>query len=419
MTPATLAPDANAKPDAATSTGLAVAYLVNQYPSVSHTFIRREILAVEASGVRVERFSVRRFGGGDLVDPVDRQEADRCRVLLETSWWSGLWIVLSMMFGRPLAFVRALTVMVAAWRRSDRGLVPHLAYLIEACFLADAVRRLGVDHVHAHFGTNPAMVAWLCHVLGGPPFSFTMHGSDEVDGVLKLSLPQKAAAAKFVVAVSEFGRSQLCRWCPVELWDNIHVVHCGLDPDFLDQRTAVPDTTKLVCVGRICREKAQPLLVRALEEVAARGIRFDVDLVGDGPMRELVEREIARAGLSDRIRVTGYVSSDDVRRAIEGARATVLPSFIEGIPVVLMESLARGRPVISTYVGGIPELVEPGVNGWLVPAGSVEALTEALVEVLTAPTEQLTDWGDAGADRVHRDHCARTEAAKLVALFAR
>ncbi|MEM7263725.1 MAG: glycosyltransferase family 4 protein, partial [Planctomycetota bacterium] len=257
----------------------------------------------------------------------------------------------------------------------------------------------------------------LCRVLGGPTFSFTMHGSDEVDGVLKLSLPQKAAAAKFVVAVSEFGRSQLCRWCPVEVWDDIHVVHCGLDPDFLDGRTSIPDTHKLVCVGRLCREKAQPLLVRALERVAERGLPFEVDLVGDGPLRSLVEAEIRRAGLQDRIRITGYVSSDEVRRSIESARATVLPSFIEGIPVVLMESLARGRPVISTYVGGIPELVVSGENGWLVPAGSVDALADAIAEVLTASTDALDVRGEVGAARVHRDHCARTEAERLVAHF--
>jgi glycosyltransferase involved in cell wall biosynthesis len=394
-----------------------VAYLVNQYPHVSHSFIRREIAALETLGLAVERFSVRP-SPADLVDPADQAERQRTQILLAAGPLGLLGALFWTALTRPLRWLKALHRAVRLGRRSERGVLRHLVYLAEACVLLRGLRRCGAAHLHAHFGTNSAAVALLTRQLGGPPYSFTVHGPEEFDRPDSLSLTEKIENAAFVVAVSSFGRSQLFRWCAAEHWPRIHVVRCGVDAAFLSGGPQpVPDTSRLVCVGRLSEQKGQLLLLEALGRLVSEGVPFETVLAGDGPMRGDVEQRMRRLGLEGRVRITGWLSNDAVRREILAARALVLPSFAEGLPVVLMEALALGRPVVTTYIAGIPELVENGVNGWLIPAGSVDALAEALREVLRAPVERLEQVGKAGAGRVAAMHDATGEAAKLAALF--
>jgi glycosyltransferase involved in cell wall biosynthesis len=254
--------------------------------------------------------------------------------------------------------------------------------------------------------------------MGGPPYSFTVHGPEEFDKVKALALVEKVERAAFVVTVSSFGKSQLYRWCEQGQWSKIHVVHCGVDDGFLaGPAIAIPAQPRLVCVGRLCEQKGQFLLLDAVGQLVASGLRFKLVLVGDGPIRAEIEALIARLGLQEHVEITGWASNNDVRQHILASRAMVLPSFAEGLPVVIMEALALGRPVISTYVAGIPELVEPGVCGWLVPPGSVEALTQAMRAALQLPVEKLEQMGFAGAGRVAQQHDATVEANKLAALF--
>jgi glycosyltransferase involved in cell wall biosynthesis len=395
-----------------------VAYLVNQYPHVSHSFIRREVAALEAQGVAVARFSVRP-SGADLVDPADRAERDHTTVLLAAGATGLLTALVRTALAHPVRFARALRLAGRLGRRSQRGVLRHLVYLAEACVLLRHLRRCGAEHLHAHFGTNPAAVALLARTLGGPPYSFTVHGPEEFDRPDALSLGTKIEHAAFVVAVSSFGRSQLLRWCDQTHWSKIHVVHCGLDAAFLGaEPTPVPAAPRLVCVGRLAEQKGQLLLVEALAKLAAEGVAFEAVLAGDGPMRPVVVSAIRERKLDGRVRITGWLSNDAVRREIESARGLVLPSFAEGLPVVLMEALALGRPVVTTFIAGVPELVRDGAHGWLVPAGSVEDLAAALRELLAAPAERLTAMGKAGAARVAERHDATREAGKLAALFS-
>jgi glycosyltransferase involved in cell wall biosynthesis len=134
-------------------------------------------------------------------------------------------------------------------------------------------------------------------------------------------------------------------------------------------------------------------------------------------MRSEIEQLIIAYELADHVKLIGWRNTSDVRSEIQEARALVLPSFAEGLPVVLMESLALGRPVVTTYVAGIPELVRHGINGWLVPAGDISALTEALADVLQTPLDRLAVMGRDGAEAVRVSHDARREAERLVELF--
>ncbi len=276
----------------------------------------------------------------------------------------------------------------------------------------------GAQHLHAHFGTNSAEVAMLAHALGGPRFSFTVHGPEEFDKPQFIHLGEKMRRAAFVVAISSYGRSQLFRWVEHAHWPKVKVVHCGLERAFHEvPAVPLPAAPRLVCVGRICEQKGQQLLVQAAGVLAARGVAFELVLAGDGEMRPEVERLIAGLGLQGRVRITGWISSNQVREEILAARALVLPSFAEGLPVVIMEAMALRRPVLTTYVAGIPELVRPGENGWLFPAGDVEALAMAMGDCLAQPGEVLQAMGEAAYRRVLERHDIDTEAAKLAGLF--
>jgi glycosyltransferase involved in cell wall biosynthesis len=394
-----------------------VAYLVNQYPKVSHTFIRREIRALEQQGVHVERFSIRPPESG-LVDPEDLADVPRTRVILGVGIVGLFAALLGCFLSRPGRFFSALGLTLRIGWVSERGLGRNLAYLAEACVLVSWLSRSGVEHVHAHFGTNSTAVAMLCHALGGPAYSFTAHGPEEFDKPLSLCLRDKIERASFVVAISSYGRSQLYRHCGHRHWSKIHLIHCGIDAEFLDAKPEpLPDAPRLVSVGRLNEQKGQLLLVEALIRLKDEGVRFELVLVGDGEMRAEIETSIAGHGLSERIRITGWASSEVVKDEINRARALILPSFAEGLPVVIMEALALGRPVLSTYVAGIPELVVNGSSGWLVPAGSVDHLTAALKEVLSTPLDELRRLGTEGARRVRESHDVTLEAGRLAKLF--
>lgn len=395
-----------------------VAYLTTAYPKVSHTFIRREILALEALGWEVLRLAIR-DAQETLADPEDQREAQRTRHCLSEPVPRLLARALRVVAGRPTRALRALATTIRMARASERGLLRHLAYLVEACWLVDVCDESEVRHVHVHFGTNAAAVARLAAQLGGPSYSMTVHGPDEFDAPLGLSLGAKVQEAVFVAGISDFCAAQLRRWADPASWRRIHVVRCALPADFGEGSSPVdPDGHMLLAVGRLSAQKGHLLLLDAMARLRDEGREVSLVLAGDGELREEVTRAVAARGLEDRVRITGWVSGDEVQKLLRACRALVLPSFAEGLPVVLMEAFASGRSVVTTWVAGIPELVRPGESGWLVPAGDVDALADALREVLDAPASLLDARARAGRERVQRDHDAATEAAKLSHLFA-
>lgn len=403
--------------------GVTVAYLVNQYPQTSQSFIRREIAALEALGLRVLRFSLR-AAPANLVEPADVAERDRTRVVLGVGGAGLVLAVMRTMLARPGAFWAAARTAIRIGRRSERGVLIHLIYLAEACVLVRWLADAGASHLHAHFGTNSATVAMLCRQLGGPPYSFTCHGPEEFDSPRQLALGEKVRRSAFAVAISEFGRSQLYRWCDLPDWQKIHVVRCVVDDSFLNGDAAAQDDRavgepgRLVSVGRLSEQKGYGVMIEAAALLKQHGIPFTLTILGDGELRPTLQAAIDRHGLADSVRLAGWADAATVRREIRNARALVMASFAEGLPVVIMEALALYRPVISTTVAGVPELLQPGACGWLVPPGSADALAAAMRAALEAPDEQLAAMGRDGAARVARMHRAQTEAPKLASLFA-
>lgn len=394
-----------------------IAYLTSAYARAADTFIRGEVEQLRAVGFTVHTFSIRRSEASELTSDDIRREQQNTEYLLDCIHRL-FFATLQTFLASPLRFFSALGL---AWRTAAPGIRDHLwsiAYLMEACVLAQHLRVRRVRHLHNHLGANSAAVAMLANCLTGIPYSLTIHGPHEFDRPIQLALGEKIARAAFVVAVSEFGRSQLFRWCDHAHWSKIHVIHCGVDERFLEgPKPLPPKVPRLVCIGRLAEEKGQLLLIEAVNHLKQQGIACDLTLIGDGPMREPIKRLIARHGLQDHVRVPGWLNADAVRHEILGSRALVLPSFAEGLPVVIMEALALERPVIATYIAGIPELIEPHVCGWLVPAGSVPLLADAMKQALSLLPDQLHHMGQQGSQRVRQQHHAPTEAAKLAALL--
>lgn len=390
-----------------------IAYLVNQYPSASHTFIRSEIEGLESLEVQVERITVVE-SRSTLVDDRDHLERGRLRLKLKRNLVELAAHTVLAAGRQPIRFVRAL---VAAWKmgaHSPSGHLNNLGYLAEATVLLGWTRKHDVQHVHAHFGTNSTAIALLCKLLGGPNYSYTVHGTETFDSPAFLSLTEKARNAEFVAAVCSHGQALMMRWLPVELWDKIRIVRCFPDPQMFGGASAPPASArKLACIGRLAAEKGIFTLIDAAAKLAGEGLEFEITVIGDGPLKSDVERRLRELGIESYVHLAGWGSNQDVKRAILESRALVHPSYAEGLPVALMEALALGRPVIATYVGGVPELVRPGIEGWIVPAGSETELADAMREALTADPTMLARFGRNGRKRLGEMHLPTQEIAKL------
>lgn len=380
--------------------------------------MRREIQALEALNISVSRFALR-SSPEELVDELDQLELSKTKFILSTPATVFAKVVLNCLLKQPVVFSSTLLTALKLGLRSERGVLRHCIYFVEACLLFDWLKTDNIEHIHAHFGTNSTMVVMLAHLLGGPDYSFTVHGPEEFDKPDFIHLTQKIHYARFVVAISSYGRSQLYRWIPALEWPKVKVVHCGLDAAFIGSKPQkIPANSKqLICIGRLCEQKGQLLLLEAMKLLNQEGIKCKLILAGDGPMRPDIEQRIAEYQLGDSVEITGWISSNQVKSLLLDSLGMVLPSFAEGLPVVIMEALAIQRPVISTYVAGIPELVQNGKNGWLVPPGDVDSLKLAMQALLTTSAADLALLGQNGYDAVIAQHDIVKEASKLANLF--
>ena len=396
---------------------LRVLYFTTEYPSVSHTFIRRELTEMERRGICINRVALRP-AKYPLCDPLDLDEKEKTFYLLKQSPVFHLFSMLSAVFVSGKRFLPAAFLSLKmALRRRD--LFKGVLYFAEACSLLYYSRKQKTNHIHVHFGTNVAAIARLVKRLGGPGYSFTVHGPDEFDAPYFLDLEGKGADAKFVVAISDFCSSQLKRWMRIPDWPKIKVVHCTVGEDFFNAVKPIDkNSSTFVCIGRLAPQKGHLLLLEAFSKlVREQKHEAKLLLIGDGVLRGEIEKRITELGLEQSVTITGNVSEAEVRRHLEASVALVMPSFAEGLPMVFMEAFSIGRPVIGTYVAGIPELVEPRVNGWLVPAGNSGMMCSAMAEVLETESSFLQRMADEGMKRTFDRHNTRTEGDILYRLF--
>lgn len=390
-----------------------LAYLLNTHPIASTTFIRREIAAIEALGTPVKRFAIRHWETR-LVDPDDQAEQQRTDYLLTGPKGALLKDVLACLLRHPLRLLAVLPLWLRLLRNAG-GVVAHVAYLIEAMAFERRATRAGVTHVHAHFSTNSAAVALLSHRLGGPSYSFTVHGPDELVDPRSLSLAEKARYASFIVAISNYCRARILKEAPMAA-DKVEVIRCGIDLDRFVFRSEPPPGGRVICVGRLCHNKGQKHLPAAIARVKDEFPDLVVELIGGGPDEALIRAEIERHGVGEHILLRGWGTGDQIKASLAEARALILPSYAEGLPIALMESFAIGRPVLTTRITGIPELVDSSC-GWLFEPGDVEAIAEALRAVMRTGPEARAAMGGEGRRRIEQWHDVRKSARALLDAF--
>ncbi len=399
----------------APSTGT-IAYLNSEYPCLSHTFIEREIRALRENGFDIRTFSVRPPGKHGTLGADHARAARETTVILASR--AGLVLDSLLAFlGAPASAIRAL---VAGQRFSPAGLrarLTHAAYAVEGAWLARRLKKLGIRHVHCHMANNGAAVALLATRYDpGLTYSLSIHGSAEFFHVDTWTLAPKAEGALFVRCISNFCRAQVMAWTDPSRWTRFHVVHCGIDAASF---TPVPRTghgpLRLLTVGRLHPIKGYPLLLEACRRLGEAGFDWTLDMVGDGPVAAELKDLAARLGIAGRVTFSGAVGQDEIKEHYDAAHAIVVSSFMEGVPVVLMEGMASGLAVLSTAVGGIPELLEPG-RAVVVPPGSVEALAEGLISLAKDRT-RLTDIGVAGRARVLSEFSIEQSARGMADLF--
>ena len=390
-----------------------LAYLMNTYPLTSTTFIRREIEAIERRGHNVRRYAIRQWEG-TLVDPLDVAEIERTKYLLSGAGAQLFVRFLRELVSNPIGLLRAIGPWCSLIKSARGGVIRHFAYLLEAVSLKQQAKSDNIDHIHVHFLTNSTAVAMLSKIMGGPSYSATVHGPDELTDAPLLAFPEKIAGAKFISAITNYCKSQIIRFSSFEHAEKIHVVHCALNlDDFQMADPITPENQTFVCVGRLCPQKGQAQFPAVAATLRNDFPNLKIILVGDGESREDVVAEINNHGVGDVVEILGWMENKKVREYLASSRALLLPSFAEGLPVVIMEALALGKPAISTYIAGIPELVDEGC-GWIIPAGSHNALVDAMREALAASPEALMAKGAEGRRRIEAGHDIDKEAAKLL-----
>jgi glycosyltransferase involved in cell wall biosynthesis len=400
-----------------------IAYLMSHYPAVSHAFVLREVEHLRATGLEVDTLSIHGAAKEELLSAGDRAAAATTASVLPTD-------ARELVSAHVVALARAphryFSTLALALRTGAPGLrerLWHLFYFAEAMILLRHCRRADIAHLHAQFADSATDVAMLVthyrrgeRVDGYPcTWSLAVHGSVEFYNVDRHGLTDKIEDAKFAVGISDFGRSQLMRLSNSSRWDHIYVVRCGVDLAVYEpprERSSSATSAEVLFVGRLLHGKGLSLLFEAVAELRQRGLDVTVTVVGDGPARAEVEAAAHSLRLSEHVRLLGSVGQDDLLARYAAADVFCLPSFAEGIPVVAMEAMAMELPVVTTRIMGIPELVEDGTHGLLVPPGRVDALTDALERLVRAP-EERGRMGAAGREKVRADYDVARSARRM------
>jgi glycosyltransferase involved in cell wall biosynthesis len=361
----------------------AVSYLASEYPAVSHTFILREVQAVRRLGVRTVTFSVNRPGNLEVMTGAERKEASATTNLKTFSPAALVRANLAVLAKSAIGWLRMASRAMSLCWTGPKSPLKAAAYFAEAAVLLEGMLKAGSNHVHVHFANPAATVALLAASSGLVTMSLSVHGPDEFSNVERDMLAGKVAASSFVRCISHFCKSQVMRHVPFSVWGKLEVVRCGVDVSKFSPRPDPGNSVPVIlCLGRLAPAKAQHLLIEALALLAREGVAFKAVFVGGGPDRASLESLAEKLGLVDSVEFTGPLGQQDVLERYRSADVFALPSFAEGLPVVLMEAMAMKIPCLTTHIAGIPELVKDEVNGLLVPAGDVRSLARSLGRLL-------------------------------------
>lgn len=392
-----------------------VLYLTTLYPAASHTFIQREIQALRALGMDIQTASIRKPSQEHMIGDVEREEFKRTfYVLGKGAFWRAVSAHANLKLRNPIRYAKALRLALSTYRPGWKGFIKQWAYFAEAGIIARHMMQQGSTHLHNHFGDQSANVAMLASALADVPFSFTIHGPTELEDPYGWAMDKKIERSKFTVCISEYARNFASELNDGQYDEKLYIIHCGVFPDAYDAPSpSTSEGLRLVFVGRLDPIKGVPVLFEALERVQKTRSDVTLDIVGGGSlMNDLQDRANSLSGIT----FHGYLSQTEVAERIANADALVLPSFAEGLPVVYMEALASGRPVIATDVAGVSELVVDGETGCLIQPNDPDALAQAINALADSP-ETRRAMGDAGRMAVLEGFDISEEAKRMKTLY--
>ena len=417
-----LAPAFAAHPDAGSARAGAAArrigYLVSRYPAVSHTFILREVRQLRAAGFDIHCASVN--------DP-DRARSDMSAEEVEevgATYYLKAHGVLGALAAhlrgllQPARYLRGLAYALKFGGWNLQRCVYGFFYFTEALMLARWMAARGLEHLHVHFATAAANIALSLKQIAPIGLSMTIHGPDEFYDVAGQKLLQKVEAADFLVCIGRYARSQMMKLAPTAQWNKFEICPLGVDVAHYEAKPAerrdAPFT--LLCVGRLTPAKGQHILLQACAALRDWGRDFRLVIVGSGPDEAALKAMVARLQLERQVHFTGALNQDEVRTWYRQSDVFALPSFAEGIPVVLMEAMASGLPCVTTRITGIPELIRDGIDGFLVTPSDVEELADTLAMLMDDP-ELRGELGRAGCARVAEHYDLADNVARLGRIF--
>lgn len=361
-----------------------VGYVMTHYPKLAQTFIANEIDAVERAGLAVSCFAMNPPEAGERAAPGAPERIARTTYLKAAPLRAAA-VLLLQIFRHPLAMARIWTMAIASGGGHPGRTLRRIAHLAQAAVVAEQAARDGIARLHAHFGLAPATIAWFATAIARAQgreeatFSFTIHGFHDFADPSEARLDLKAREAATVLCVSDFTRSQLCLVTDPALWPRFQVARCGIDLDAFafsePPRDGVPT---VVALGRLSPEKGFAVLIEAVARLRREGMHLDLRIVGDGPLRASLEATACSAGVEDAVEFRGELTPAQVRDELSRAHVFCVASFSEGLPISLMEAMAVGTPVVTTWIAGIPELAEDEVTALTVPPSRPDALADAL-----------------------------------------
>ena len=398
--------------DGASAGSTRLAYLVSQYPAVNHAFMFREIRELRRRGFHIEVASISSPDRPlEKLTAEEKEEAATTFFVKAQPLSAVLRSQLSTLVARPLKYLSGL---VSALRVG--GGWKGLLYFAEAVVVGDWMSRRSLPHGHVHYSSTVGLIASRIFPV---TISATMHGPDEFSNPEGFHLAEKIAVCKFVCAISDFGRSQLMRYSAHDEWEKLHVVRLGVDTNLLRPQPThgTSPVFRLLTAGRLAPVKGQHILLDAIAGLVQRERKnIELHIAGDGPDRKGLEEHASKLGIQDKVVFEGFVNQDQLRELYQKSDVFVLPSFAEGLPVVLMEAMALGVPCVSTWVNGVPELIRDGIDGYTVAPGDSAALADA-IELLMSDEERRESLARAGRQRAEEVVDLSKNVGQLAALF--
>ncbi len=395
-----------------------IAYLTGEYPRATDTFIQREIAALRQQGAEIHTFSVRPTGEEHMVGEEQKQERNQTFYILPPRPLKLARSHFNLLISSPKRYFQALKLAWSTRIHGLRGNFYQLFYFLEAGILAQEIKQRRIGHLHNHFGDSSCSVAMLAAELGGFSYSFTLHGPYIFFQPYHWRLDEKINRALFVSCISNYCRSQGMIFAPIEKWNKMHIVHCGIDPTLFKVVSHQGKGKHILFVSRLTVVKGLPILLQSLLSLKQQHPDVILTVVGDGSDRTYLEQMTADLGLSDNVKFVGYKSQAEVREYFEQTDVFVSSSFAEGVPVVLMEAMAAGVPVVAPQIAGVSELVENNVSGYIVPAGDTDSFTQS-IEKLLNDCELRNKFGTAGRNKVETEFNLNIEAQKLYKIMSK